>query len=53
MLLGLILRLTNIIKPEGLWNDEYVSWHVASTPFFGGFGEEILNNVICLCITYI
>ncbi len=44
MLLGLVLRLTNIIKPEGLWNDEYVSWHVASTPFFNGFWQEILKQ---------
>lgn len=44
MLLGLVLRLTNIIKPEGLWNDEYVSWHVASTPFFDGFWQEVLKQ---------
>lgn len=43
-LLGLGLRLINIDKPEGLWNDEYVSWFVASTPFHEGFWQEILKQ---------
>ncbi len=42
--LGLILRLNNIIKPEGLWNDEYVSWFVAATPFNNGFWEEVFKQ---------
>ena len=41
-IIGLILRLTFINKPEGLWNDEYVSWYVANTPFKDGFFNEIL-----------
>lgn len=44
ILLGFVLRLTNIIKPEGLWNDEYVSWHVASTPMFDGFWQEVFKQ---------
>ena len=36
-LLGTILRLNNIIKPEGLWNDEYVSWYIANLPFGADF----------------
>lgn len=44
VLLGLFLRLTYIYKPEGLWNDEYVSWYVAATPFNNGFWEEILKQ---------
>ena len=44
IIIGLILRLFNINKPEGLWNDEYVSWFVASTPFNNGFIEEILKQ---------
>lgn len=44
VVLGLILRLSNIVKPEGLWNDEYVSWYVASTPFSQGFWQEILKQ---------
>lgn len=44
IIIGLILRLFNINKIEGLWNDEYVSWFVASTPFNNGFIEEILKQ---------
>ncbi|MCQ2744238.1 MAG: glycosyltransferase family 39 protein [bacterium] len=43
-LLGFVLRITNIVKPEGLWNDEYVSWLVASTPFRDGFFQEIIKQ---------
>ncbi len=43
-LLGLFLRLTFINKAEGLWNDEYVSWMVSSTPFGQGFFTEILKQ---------
>ncbi len=43
-LLGFILRITNIVKPEGLWNDEYVSWFIASIPFGQGFCQEILKQ---------
>ena len=39
--LGIILRLVGIDKPEGLWNDEYISWFVASHPFGGGFLTEL------------
>ena len=44
ILLGLVLRLTYIIKPEGLWNDEYVSWMIANTPFFEGFWNGIVKQ---------
>ena len=44
ILIGLILRLSFIDKPEGLWNDEYVSWMVANTPFFNGFFKTILSQ---------
>lgn len=43
-LLGILLRLTFINKPEGLWNDEYVSWYVSSTPFLEGFWSEVLKQ---------
>ena len=43
-LIGLILRLTFLNKPEGLWNDEYVSWMVASTPFGEGFWNAVLKQ---------
>ena len=41
---GLLLRLSFINKPEGLWNDEYVSWYVANTPFHEGFWQEVLKQ---------
>ncbi len=44
IILGLILRLVNIDKPEGLWNDEYVSWFIASKPFFEGFWQEVMKQ---------
>lgn len=43
-ILGIVLRLFNINKPEGLWNDEYVSWYVSSFPFCDGFWQEILKQ---------
>ena len=36
-IIGLLLRLINIDKPEGLWNDEYVSWAISAKPFAAGF----------------
>ena len=44
IIIGLLLRLSFINKPEGLWNDEYVSWYVANTPFQGSFWEEVLKQ---------
>ena len=44
VLLGLFLRLINIDKSEGLWNDEYVSWFIASVPFLKGFWNEVLKQ---------
>lgn len=41
---GFVLRLINIIKPEGLWNDEYVSWMIAATPLKEGFFTEIFKQ---------
>ena len=41
---GFLLRLTNIIKPEGLWNDEYVSWYTAQIPFNNGFWQAVLKQ---------
>ncbi len=40
-ILGLGLRLIGINKTQGLWNDEYVSWFVASHPFGQSFFKEI------------
>ena len=44
ILLGLLLRLSYIVKPEGMWNDEYVSLYVASTPFLKGFWQEVVKQ---------
>lgn len=41
---GLLLRLLFINKAEGLWNDEYVSWFVASQPFTNGFIESVKSQ---------
>jgi len=39
--LGTALRLIFINKPDGLWNDEYVSWVIASIPLGKNFFKEI------------
>lgn len=39
--LGTWLRLIFINKPDGLWNDEYVSWMIASIPLGKNFVHEI------------
>lgn len=43
--LGTALRLIFIDKPDGLWNDEYVSWAIASIPF----GKKFLEAVFAQC----
>lgn len=43
--LGTILRLAFINKPDGLWNDEYVSWFIASIPL----GKRFINEVFAQC----
>ena len=42
--IGLILRLVAIDKPEGLWNDEYVSYMIAATPFTEGFWHAVKSQ---------
>lgn len=42
--LGTVLRLIFIDKPEGLWNDEYVSWAIASIPLGKKFFEGIATQ---------
>lgn len=44
VLLGTALRLIFINKPDGLWNDEYVSWAIASTPIGKSFFEGIMGQ---------
>lgn len=45
ILIGFCLRIVFIDKPDGLWNDEYVSWMIASKPF----GQEFFNAVKSQC----
>lgn len=43
--LGTILRLVFIDKAEGLWNDEYISWQIASVPL----GKDFFSAVASQC----
>lgn len=43
-LIAFLLRLWFIDKPEGLWNDEYVSWFIASKKSFSDFITEMFRN---------
>lgn len=44
IILAIGLRLIFINKPDGLWNDEYVSWMIASTPFGHGFVNAVKSQ---------
>jgi len=44
VILGIILRLIFIDKPDGLWNDEYVSWMIAAVPFGQGFIDAVKSQ---------
>lgn len=41
LVLGAWLRLIFIDKPDGLWNDEYISWYVASIPYGKTFWQAV------------
>lgn len=41
VILGFALRWIFIDKPDGLWNDEYVSWQIASIPLGKGFWDAV------------
>lgn len=43
--LGTVLRLIFIDKPEGLWNDEYVSWSISVIPL----GKHFVDAVLAQC----
>lgn len=43
-LAALVLRLIFINKPEGLWNDEYVCWQIASHPTLKVFWHAIKSQ---------
>ena len=44
VILGLLLRLWNIDKPEGMWNDEYLTWSIANLKFPSDFFQGVANN---------
>ena len=44
LLTGLALRLWNLNKPEGLWNDEYVTYSISMLKFPFDFFEGIRSN---------
>lgn len=41
---GLLLRIIFIDKPEGLWNDEYVGWNIASQKDLWIFFQNMVRN---------
>lgn len=43
-LAALFLRVIFLDKPEGLWNDEYVSWMIAAKPFASGFWSGVKSQ---------
>lgn len=45
LILATFLRLIFIDKPDGLWNDEYISWQIASIPL----GPKFIHEVISQC----
>ncbi len=42
--IGLLLRLYNLNKPEGLWNDEYITYSISMLKFPFDFFEGIRTN---------
>ncbi len=44
LILGILLRLWNIDKPEGMWNDEYLTWSIANLKFPTDFFKGVANN---------
>ena len=44
LLAGLLLRLWNLNKPEGLWNDEYITYSISMLKFPFDFFEGIKTN---------
>ena len=44
VIFGLLIRLTAIDKPDGLWNDEYISWFISTKSTSDGFFQAIFQN---------
>lgn len=43
-LVGLFIRLFDLDKVGGLWNDEYISWFISNRPLCGDFFEQMFKN---------
>lgn len=43
-IIGLVFRVWSLNKPEGLWNDEYVSYMISATSFKDGFISAIKSQ---------
>lgn len=41
---AILLRLVNLNKPEGLWNDEYLTWEIAKAALPKEFFEAVMRN---------
>ena len=39
-----LLRIWHLDKPEGMWNDEYLTWRIANARFFTDFFTAINSN---------
>lgn len=44
IILGALLRVVMLDKPEGLWNDEYVSYMISAQPLWEGFVNGIKSQ---------
>lgn len=44
LFVGIVCRLAFLDKPEGLWNDEYIGWWIASTGLNEGFFQKMFGN---------
>ena len=44
VVVGYFIRITFLDKPEGLWNDEYIGWWIASTDLKDGLMHKIFSN---------
>ena len=42
--IAILFRMYQLDKPEGLWNDEYIGWFIASKESFSDFIKHMLNN---------
>lgn len=44
LIIGIIFRLWFLDKPQGMWNDEYVGWYIASADNIDIFIKRIIDN---------